>query len=122
MELFGKQRHFLFGLGAREKILDLCENRNLANLNKLISDDNNDTAWQTYIKIGKLMQANYEDRLHFMNKQYQQDYVTDEEISFMDVDEQVKWIEECLQAITIGTKREVEGEAIKAKAGKGKKA
>ena len=35
MELFGKQRHFLFGLGAREKILDLCENRNLANLNKL---------------------------------------------------------------------------------------
>ena len=40
----------------------------------------------------------------------------------MDVDEQAKWIEEWLQAITIGTKREVEGEAIKAKAGKGKKA
>ena len=111
MLINGKQRDFLFSIGAYSKISRICPDNNILRLSEVLSDGNADLI-PNFMKIAVILNEQSERAKKFNGESYNEP-LTIEELEMMTFTEFPKLTAEIMSALAKGQRTEVETESSK---------
>lgn len=84
MNIRGRERQFLLTVRGRDEIADLCPNKDISQIGDVLRSSGNTDVMR---KMMLIMNRDYEDHEHYHNSGYQVDYLTDDDIQMLTMDE-----------------------------------
>lgn len=112
MNIRNRERNFLLTVRGRDEIAKLCTNDDISNIADVLR---NSTQTDVMRKMILIMNRDYEDHEHYYNDAYQVDYLTDEDLQMLTMDEFRKIEEEASNAFLSGMGVSVDAEEKKGK-------
>ena len=111
MLINGKQRDFMFTVGAYGKIANLCPDRNIMRLPEVLNEGNENLI-QNFMRIAVILNEQSENYKKYNEEEFNKP-LSIEELEMMSIDEFPILIKEILSALSDGQKTEVEIESSK---------
>lgn len=111
MLINGKQREFLFSIGAYSKIAKICPDRNILRLSEVLSEGNENLI-PNFMKIAVILNEQSETAKKYHGEEYNEP-LTIEELEMMSFEDFPMLTKEILSALSSGQKTEVETEGSK---------
>lgn len=84
MEIRGKERKFLLTVGGRDEIAALCPNGDITEISTVLSESK---STELLRKISIIMNRDYEDHTKYYNPSYETDYLTDDDLKMLTLEE-----------------------------------
>lgn len=84
MEIRGKERKFLLTVGGRDEIAALCPNGDISEIATVLSESK---STEFLRKICVIMNRDYEDHTKYYDPSYEVDYLTDEDLKILTLEE-----------------------------------
>lgn len=111
MLINGKQRDFLFSIGAYSKIANICPDKNILRLSEVLNEGNENLI-PNFMRIAIILNEQSEHFKKYHGENYNEP-LTMEELEMMSFEEFPKLTSEILSALAKGQKTEVETEGSK---------
>lgn len=114
MLINGKNVQFLKTVKVNFDLKKICPNESMDRLGELFDTDlvSIDEVYKNSMEVIKILNAGWEDYLHHQNKEYKQNYITDEDMLYLADDEFSALFNEALEAYQ-GKKPTIETEPKK---------